>query len=108
MPDTTTPTDHATDVPIACTLSPGLYADRRRQLAELAAQALRSREPTEAGERLVFTGTPQIEQELHAVIAAESNCCAFLAMTLQRSGDGLVLDITGPADARPLIAELFA
>jgi hypothetical protein len=42
------------------------------------------------------------------VIAAESSCCAFLSMALERSGDGLVLDITGPQDARPIIAELFA
>ena len=104
MPDTTTPTD----VPIACTLGPGQYADRTGELAELAARALRSREQTQVGERLVFTDTPQIEQELRAVIAAESSCCAFLAMNLLRSGDGLVLDITGPEDARPVIAELFA
>jgi hypothetical protein len=29
-------------------------------------------------------------------------------MDLQRSGDALVLDIAGPRDARPVIAELFA
>jgi hypothetical protein len=42
------------------------------------------------------------------VIAAESSCCAFLRMDLRRTGDGLVLDIAGPQDARPVIAELFA
>jgi hypothetical protein len=108
MPDTTSPTDRATDVPTACTLSPGRYADRTGELADLAVRALRSREQTQAGERLVFTDTPEVEQELRAAIHAESSCCAFLAMDLQRSGDGLVLDITGPEEARPIIAELFA
>jgi hypothetical protein len=42
------------------------------------------------------------------VIAAEASCCAFLRMDLQRSGDGLVLDVAGPQDPRPVIAELFA
>jgi hypothetical protein len=108
MPDTTTPNDPATEAPIACTLTPGQSADRTRDLAALAARALRTREQTAAGERLVFTDTPEIECELRAVIAAEASCCAFLRMDLERTGDCLVLDIAGPQDARPIIAELFA
>jgi hypothetical protein len=42
------------------------------------------------------------------VIAAESSCCGFLRMDLQRAEDGLVLDVAGPQDALPVIAELFA
>jgi hypothetical protein len=96
------------DAPLACTLTPGQYADRTGELAGLAARTLRSREQTPAGERLVFADTPEIERELRAVIAAEASCCAFLTMDLQRIADGLVLDILGPPDARPVIAELFA
>jgi hypothetical protein len=94
--------------PIACTLSPGQYQDRTGELAALAARALRSREQTPDGERLIFTDSPATEQELRAAIAAESSCCAFLRMDLQRADEGLVLDIAGPRDARPIIAELFA
>jgi hypothetical protein len=108
MPDTTTPTDAVIDVPIACTLTPGQYQDRTGELAALAARALRTREQTAAGERLVFTDTAEIERELRGVIAAESSCCAFLRMELKRTADGLVLDIAGAEDARPIIAELFA
>jgi hypothetical protein len=107
MADTTTPDDPVTEVPIACTLTPGQYGDRTRDLASLAARALRTREQTAAGERLVFADAPMIERELRAVIAAEASCCAFLTMDLERTGDGLVLDIAGPQDARPIIAELF-
>jgi hypothetical protein len=96
-----------TDAPIACTLSPGQYAERTDELAALAARALRSRERTPAGERLMFADSPQIERELRDVIAAESRCCAFLRMDLRRTGEGLVLDIAGPPDARPIIAELL-
>jgi hypothetical protein len=96
------------EAPIACTLSPGQYENRTGELAALAARALRSREPTADGEQLLFSDTPAIERELRAVIAAESSCCAFLRMELQRTGEGLVLDIAGPQDARPVIAELFA
>ena len=94
--------------PIACTLAPGEYQDRAGELAALSARALRSREQTADGERLVFTDSPETERELRAVIAAEAGCCAFLRMDLQRADEGLVLDIAGPQDARPIIAELFA
>jgi hypothetical protein len=108
MPDTTTPIDALIDVPIACTLTPDRYQDRTGELAALAARALRIREQTAAGERLVFTDTPEIERQLRGVIAAESSCCSFLRMELTRAEDGLVLDIAGAEDARPIIAELFA
>jgi hypothetical protein len=94
--------------PIACTLSPDQYKDRTNELAGLTARALRSREPTADGERLTFTDSADTERELRAIIAAEASCCAFLRMDLQRVDDGLVLDIAGPQDARPIIAELFA
>jgi hypothetical protein len=94
--------------PIACTLSPGQYKDRTSDLAALAARALRSREQTADGERLTFEGGAATERELRVAIAAESSCCAFLRMDLRRVDDGLVLDIAGPQDARPVIAELFA
>jgi hypothetical protein len=106
MPHVTTPYD-PTEAPIACSLTPRQYADRTGDLAALAARALRSRKQIAAGEQLVFTDTPEIERELRAVIAAEAGCCAFLTMDLQRDEAGLILDITGPTDARPVIAELF-
>jgi hypothetical protein len=96
------------DQPIACTLTPGQYRDRTGELAALAARALRSREQTSGGERLIFTDSQDTERELRAVIAAESSCCTFLRMDLQRAEGRLVLDIAGPQDARPIIAELFA
>ena len=103
MRDTTPP-----DVPIACTLDARELAGRTAELAALAARALRRREPTPTGERFVFADTAETERELRAAIAAEARCCAFLTMDLRRRDDGLVLDVAGPRDARPVIAELFA
>lgn len=96
------------DQPIACTLTPIEYRDRTDELAALSARALRSREQTADGERLVFTDSPETERALRAVITAEADCCAFLRMDLTRAENRLVLDIAGPQDARPIIAELFA
>jgi hypothetical protein len=95
--------------PFACTLDPRQYADRSAQLAELAARSLRSREPIDGGERLVFDGDAGTERALTAAIAAEAQCCSFLRMDLRRDGnDALVLDVTAPPQARPIVAALFA
>ena len=40
---------------------------------------------------------------MEAFVAAESDCCPFLTMKLR-----LVLDVTGPAEAAPIVQELFA
>lgn len=97
----------ARDGAVACTLTPSEYRARTADLGALASQALRSRQPIDGGERLTFTDSPDTERNLRAAIAAEASCCSFLAMTLTRSADGLALDVTGPAHARPIIAELF-
>ena len=94
--------------PIACTLRPAEYSDRAAQLAELADGALRSRTPIAGGERLTFAPGPGTEERLRAAVAAEASCCAFLRMDLRTEPEALVLDITGPAEAKPIIAELFA
>jgi hypothetical protein len=94
--------------PIACTLTPEARAARGGELAALAARALRSRERTDAGERLTFAGGADVERELRAVVAAERSCCPFLAFDLDRSGERVTLAVSGPAEARPIIEELFA
>jgi hypothetical protein len=96
------------NLPIACTLTHGERAARTDDLAALAARALRARRPTAGGEQLVFADNEETERELRAAIALEARCCAFLDMDLRRTDDGLVLDIRGPDEARPVIAEMFA
>ena len=96
------------DTPIACTLVPTELRDRTAHLAALAEGALRTRERTDHGERLTFERSDAMERELDAVVAAEASCCSFLRLDVQRHEDRLVLAITGPEEARPVIAQLFA
>jgi hypothetical protein len=96
------------DQPIACTLTLDEYRGRAAQLAELATGALRSRAPITGGERLTFAPDAETEERLSAAVAAEASCCAFLRMDLRAEPEALVLDVTGPAEAKPIIAELFA
>ncbi len=96
------------DQRIACGLSRGEYAARTGRTAELVRTALRSRELVNGGQRMTFAGGDQTERELRALIAAEGLCCPFLRFDLGRDGDDLRVDVTGPDEAQPLIAELFA
>jgi hypothetical protein len=94
------------DQPIACSLPPADYAKRRAHIDDITRSALLGREPIESGERMTFA--PEAEADLRELVAAEAECCSFLRMELSRSGDALTLDVTGPDDAQPIIAELFA
>ena len=96
------------DQSIACSLSAADYDQRSRDIASIARAALRSREPLARGARLTFAGDADTERKLRDVIAAEADCCSFLHFDLERSGESLRLDVTGPDDAQPIIAELFA
>jgi hypothetical protein len=96
------------DQPIACTLTAADYAVRTKGTRELARRALRSREPIPAGARLTFEGGADTERQLREFIVAEARCCSFLRMDLRPADDALVLDVTGPAEADSIIAELFA
>ena len=96
------------DQPIACTLTADAFRDRTAELAALAGRALLDRAPIPGGRRLTFAGDPRTERDLCAVVDAERSCCTFLEFDLRRRDDRLVLDVTGPDDARRLIAELFA
>jgi hypothetical protein len=97
-----------TDLPIACTLTPDGMTARLALIDALAADGLLDRTATDAGLRVRLRDTPEIERRTRELVAAESRCCAFLDFGLARDGDALVLDISGPEDARPVIDMFFA
>jgi hypothetical protein len=97
-----------TNPPIACSLTAADYRQRVAEAGDVAREALRERRQIDGGERLVFQETGDVRRRLGAFVAAESACCPFLAMSLQSDGGRLVLDITGPELAAPIIEELFA
>jgi hypothetical protein len=94
--------------PIACSLTAAGYRQRVADTGQVARDALLERRPIGGGARLSFEETADIRRRLEAFIAAESTCCPFLTMSLESNGDRLVLDVTGPELAAPIIEELFA
>ncbi|HEV3000022.1 MAG TPA: hypothetical protein VGW75_04710 [Solirubrobacteraceae bacterium] len=96
------------DTPIACSLNASEFAARREETAAIARAALRGREPIDGGERLRFAGGEDLAGQIREIVDAEAECCPFLTLDLRRDGEALELDVTGPPEAQPIIAELFA
>ena len=94
--------------PIACSLTGAEYRERVGAAGELTRQALRDRRPIAGGVRLTFAEAAGVHERLEALVAAESQCCPFLTMNLHAADGRLVLDVTGPEQAAPIIAELLA
>ena len=95
------------DLPIACTLTSDDMTARLTLIDALATDGLLERTATDTGLRVRLRDTPQIEQRTRELVAAESKCCAFLDFDLGRENGDLVLDISGPEDARPVIEMFF-
>jgi hypothetical protein len=96
------------DLPIACTLTPDGMTARMALIEALSADGLIDRTMTDAGLRVRLRDTPDIEQRTRELVAAESTCCAFLDFDLVHEDGALVLGISGPEDARPVIEMFFA
>jgi hypothetical protein len=47
-----------------------------------------------------------VRQRVDAIVAAESRCCAFLAMRVTEAPDRIVLTIQGPDGAEVVVREL--
>jgi hypothetical protein len=97
-----------TDQPIACSLTADGMTARLALIDALAADGLLERTLTESGMRVRLLDRPDIVQRTHELVAAESKCCAFLDFDVRREDGALLLDISGPEDARPVIEMFFA
>jgi hypothetical protein len=102
---------HATDMtdqPIACTLTPDGMTARLALIDALTTDGLLERIPTQSGLRVRLLDRPDVHRRTRELVAAESKCCAFLDFELRRENGNLLLDISGPEDARPVIEMFFA
>ena len=94
--------------PLACTLS---ASDLTRRLGDIRAfgdKALISSESAGREAVLRFRRGPGTLAALTGIVAAERECCAFLALNLDEQPDGVVLTIRAPQGAEPVMQELVA
>ncbi len=95
-------------VPITCSLTAGAAGDREREWHELLSRALVSRTPATGGVRVELNALPGLRRELDRLIAAERDCCPFMTISVETTAAKLVLLVTAPALAAPIIEQLFA
>lgn len=95
-----------TELPIACSLSATELPQRLAEMADLGRAALLDvrTEPLQA--QLRFAAGAGIRDRVAAVVAAESQCCAFLTMRVVDERDAVVLSITAPDGAEAVLTEL--
>jgi hypothetical protein len=100
-------TPHA---PIACSLSATELSQRLTEMRAIGADALLTADRTDTTARLRFRAAGDTRRRLAAIVAAESDCCAFLQFELRDETDAVVLTITSPAEeaARLTLGELTA
>lgn len=92
--------------PIACSLNARELPARLAEMADLGRAALTDArtEPTRA--QLRFAAGAGVRARVEAIVAAESECCAFLAMHVSDEPDTVVLTIEAPQNAELVLTEL--
>jgi len=78
-------------IPVACTLGSAGLAAQARRWEQLMARALTGRDETPDGLRLSFR--PEAEDELRALVAVETGCCAWATWTVEPAAGAVVLDV---------------
>jgi hypothetical protein len=92
--------------PIACSLSATELRARQAQMAELGRDALVAARVAGTHAELRFARVAGVLERVQSVVAAESQCCAFLTMRVDDAPDDVRLTIDAPTDAEPVLAEL--
>jgi DNA-binding transcriptional MerR regulator len=93
------------EVPIACTLAADSLGARLEDWQSLLTHAV-DRYEMDGGVRVEFDARVPAE-ELMRLVAAEQDCCPFFRFAITVDTRGIALEVTAPADARPILESLF-
>jgi hypothetical protein len=97
-----------TDLPIACSLTATELPTRLAEMRAIGGNALFDAERDGRRATLRFRATGDTHKRLSAIVAAESECCGFLEMTLAEQPQSIELAIVAPAEAEAVLDRLFA
>ena len=98
----------STELPIACSLTAAELGPRVDEMRALGDAALVDVETEPARATLRFAAARGVRERVDAVVAAESECCAFLTMRVDEDPDRVVLTIEAPAGAELVLEEMVA
>jgi hypothetical protein len=94
------------DLPIACSLSATDLSARLNQMAELGRAALVDVRQEDRRAELRFAAGAGVRDRIDGIVAAESQCCAFLELNVRDEPDTIVLTIQAPDGAEVVLQEL--
>jgi hypothetical protein len=92
-----------TDTPIACSLSADELPARLAEVRAVGKDALLAVTP---GGSLHFRADDTTRERLEAIVAAESQCCSFLRFELAEESGELMLSVSAPDGAEPIVQDL--
>lgn len=98
--------DHS-PLPLACVLTPGALADRRRAWQGLADRALAAKRPTPQGVQLTYATQEGVEAQLRELAGLEAECCAWATWVVRGNGEQVVLEVTAPPEAVEVLQSMF-
>jgi hypothetical protein len=95
------------ELPIACSLSATDLPGRLAEMAALGDAALVDSQQDATHAELRFAAGAGVRERVEAIVAAESECCAFLTMRVTAEPDTIVLTIDAPEAAELILRELL-
>jgi hypothetical protein len=95
-----------TQLPIACSLDATEFPRRLAEMGDVGRAALVDVTHDEVRADLRFAAGNGIRERIEAIVAAESDCCAFLTMSVEDAPDVVVLTIDAPDGAGPILTAL--
>jgi hypothetical protein len=97
------------ETPLACTLTESEMRERRREILDRVRGA--AREVVELPDGFAYRFEPESEilAQLARLVDLERQCCEFLTFRIVVGArkEPFSLEITGPAGAKPMIADFF-
>src|ERR1700730_16792394 len=93
----------STHLPFACTLTATEMPIRLAEMSAIGNAALLSAEVAHARATLRFCPDGDTPARLAAIVADESDCCAFLPLVLREQPDFVELVIAAPPGAEPVL-----
>jgi hypothetical protein len=97
------------DMPAFCTLSESELRERRRTVLNSIREAAIGVVPIPGGYSYGFAPHSEVLTQLCQLVDLERQCCPFLTfgIIVEAGGEPFRLEVTGPPEAMPVIADLF-
>jgi hypothetical protein len=98
------------DLPIACTLTDAEMRERRTTVLDAFRKAVLETTPVPLGYAFRLEPKSEVLTQLLHLVDLERQCCPFLTfkVIVAPGNQPFTLEITGPPEATPLIANFFA